>query len=400
MFATLRHLAFRFALALLGMTVLCPAQAHVMDQSYVFLTIDEQSVSGRVEITIKDLNQVLGLQISEEGGVSMQEILTHVDKIDDYVLQQIEVGGNGNVGELEIVEHGYLNTSFAQYVRIYFRLPPDRKAIEYLDVRNNLIFHADEKHRSLLVVENNWKSGLLENELVIALTFSPDNERQRLDLSGGSVFTGFWAFIKLGMHHIWIGADHILFLIALLLPGVMLYSEGRWKGVPSFKPALITTIKIVTVFTVAHSVTLSLAALNLLTLPSRLVESIIAISIGIAALYILMPRVRLHAFWVVLVFGLFHGFGFANVLSEMQIPDKYMLWSLFGFNLGVEIGQVAIVLVLVPILYQIRNTTLYARMVLPIGALCLMLISVYWFIERAFDVDFQVGNTVRSLIGV
>ncbi len=396
----LRHCGYRFVLSLLGIVMLVPAQAHVMGQSYVFLSIDEHSISGRVEITIKDLNRVLDLDFPEDGSVTMQQMLVHADLMDDYILQKIAFARMGDASEITIVDHGYLNTSFAQYVRLYFQLPPASKPTAYLDVKNNLVFHSDDEHRSLLVVENNWKTGLFDNEIVIALTFSSDNSQQRLDLSKGSVFTGLLAFVKLGMHHIWIGADHILFLIALLLPGVMLYIDRRWTGVPHFKSAVVNIIKIVTVFTVAHSITLSLAALGLVTLPSRLVESVIAISIAIAALYILIPRVSLHAFWVVLIFGLFHGFGFASVLAEMQIPDKYMFWSLFGFNLGVEIGQIAIVLVLVPILYFIRNWFYYARLVLPIGAFCLIGISIYWFVERVFDVDFRVGTALRSLVGL
>ena len=155
----------------------------------------------------------------------------------------------------------------------------------------------------------------------------------------------------------------------------------------SFKPALINVVKIITLFTVAHSITLSIAALGILELPSQLVESIIAISIAVAALDIIFPVFRNRIWIVVFVFGLFHGFGFAGVLGELGVLGENMALSLFGFNLGVEIGQVAIIVVVFPLLYLLRNQTFYKIIFLKTGAAMLILIAFYWFLERAFELD-------------
>ena len=390
----------RFNLLLLGLLAVGPLQAHMPGQSYLFLSIDGQSVSGRVEITLGDLNRVLELGLSTDGSATMDQVLLHRDSIDNYILNHIAISHNGETLPLVLGDYGVLNTSFARFVRIYFRLAPLQQTPVELDIENKLVFHSDQKHLSLLVVENNWESGLFDNEILVALTFSSDATRQRLDLSGGSVLKGLGAFIKLGMHHIWMGADHILFLLALLLPSVMLSSGGRWTSAPDLSTALIRVVKIVTVFTLAHSITLSLAALQLVNLDSRLVESIIAVSIGIAALHILLPRFSPHAFWIILIFGLFHGFGFAGFLSEMQIPERYLLWSLLGFNLGVEIGQLVIVVILTPLLFFYRKRFFYTRALLPLAATGLMMVSLYWFIERAFNLDFRVGTALRSMVGI
>jgi hypothetical protein len=204
--------------------------------------------------------------------------------------------------------------------------------------------------------------------------------------------------VELGVHHIWVGIDHILFLLALLLPSVLRRRDGRWVGVDGFRPALIHVIKVVTLFTIAHSVTLSLAVLGVVQVSSRIVESIIAISIAFAALDILVPVFRGRIGVVVFVFGLFHGFGFASVLSEMGIAPKFLALSLIGFNVGVELGQAAIVTLAFPILFLLRSTVLYTRLTLRPAAAALILVSLYWFVERAFEVDVPAVALVRRFV--
>ena len=250
----------------------------------------------------------------------------------------------------------------------------------------------------MLVVETNWKTGTFNDEANVLLVFEPGLERQTLDLSDSSTWQGFVAMVRMGTHHIWIGIDHIL--IALLLPAVVYRQDVGWQPVTEFRSALIHVIKVVTIFTVAHTITLSLAALQAIVLPSRLVESVIAISIAIAALDIVVPVFRHRIWWIVFAFGLFHGFGFASVLGEIGIPPSYMLHSLFGFNLGVEIGQVAIVLAVFPVLYLLRQQSAYVKALLPAAAAILIAVSLYWFIERAFLVDLPAGAIVNSIIAL
>ena len=191
----------------------------------------------------------------------------------------------------------------------------------------------------------------------------------------------------------------LLFIIALILPAVVRRNENRqWEPVEGFRAALIYVIKVITLFTIAHSVTLSLAALEVVQLPSRLVESIIALSIVAAAVDIVFPIFGKRIWIVVFVFGLFHGFGFASILSDLGIPGRYMALSLLGFNLGVEIGQVAIICAVFPLLFYVRNLRFYPRVVLRAGAAMLILVAMYWFIERAFDVDLPAYALVKPWI--
>ncbi|MEM9820357.1 MAG: HupE/UreJ family protein, partial [Bacteroidota bacterium] len=235
----------------------------------------------------------------------------------------------------------------------------------------------------------------------------PGEEQQQLDLKDASIWKGFWALIKLGVWHIWIGLDHILFILALILPAVVRrrdeltdmttvlevgpeYSKS-WMPVAKFSPAFLYIVKIITFFTIAHSITLALAALGYINLGSRFVESIIAISIALAAVHNITPIFKSREWVIAFGFGLFHGFGFASVLGEKGLSGDYMVLSLLGFNIGVELGQLLIICMIFPFLYLLRRVNLYPKIV-TYGSVVLIIISIYWFIERMFEVDLPAGK--------
>ncbi len=177
-------------------------------------------------------------------------------------------------------------------------------------------------------------------------------------------------FIPSGTHHILIGPDHILFLIGLLLLG------GTWGAL----------VKIVTAFTIGHSITLSLAALDILTPPPSIIEPAIALSIVfVGADNLVRGEGRDLRAWVALVFGLVHGFGFANVLREFGLPREALGWSLFSFNFGVEIGQLMVVLIVASLLAAIRrrNQILGSRVAFA-GSIVVIAAGTYWFVQRVF----------------
>ena len=178
-------------------------------------------------------------------------------------------------------------------------------------------------------------------------------------------------FIASGIHHIFAGADHILFIVGLLLLG----------------GSVLRLLTIVTAFTIAHSITLSLAALDLISPPARLIEPAIALSIvfvGIDNLMVGKSGRDVRA-WIAFFFGLVHGFGFVSVLKEVGLPGQALGWSLFSFNIGVEIGQACIVVVVASLLASLRNRNqALGRRVATIGSICVALAGGYWFIQRVF----------------
>jgi hypothetical protein len=202
-------------------------------------------------------------------------------------------------------------------------------------------------------------------------------------------------YLRDGVWHIWIGFDHILFLLSLLLPAVGSWAllggtpprHGPWQPVSRFGTAFWDVLRIVTAFTVAHSITLSLATLGLVSLPSRLVESAIAASVVLAALNNVWPLFHSRRWMVAFVFGLVHGFGFASVLADLGLPQDALVLALLGFNLGVEGGQLAIVAVFLPVAFALRRTWFYRRAVLVGGSLLIALIAAAWLAERALDLQ-------------
>jgi len=174
-------------------------------------------------------------------------------------------------------------------------------------------------------------------------------------------------FFLLGVEHIATGYDHLLFVLALVLCG----------------GSLLQLLKIITAFTLAHSVTLGAAAFDLVTLPSTLVEAVIALSIAYVAFENLFPRFAVsHRWHISFLFGLVHGFGFSSVLKEIGLPKDSLIWSLLNFNLGVEAGQLVAVLIAVPLLMQLRKTSHEARVVRGLSA-AVLVVGLVLFVERA-----------------
>jgi hypothetical protein len=193
------------------------------------------------------------------------------------------------------------------------------------------------------------------------------------------------AYLLQGVHHIWEGIDHLLFLLSLLLPAVLVWRNGGWAPVVTFRAAAADAAWIVTAFTVAHSITLTLAVVGVVSLPSRLVESAIALSVVLAAMNNVWRVVRHGRSLAAFGFGLIHGFGFAGALGELGLPDEALALSLASFNIGVEAGQLAVVGVFLPLAFAVRATAAYRNVALRGGSLATAIVALIWFCERAFD---------------
>ncbi len=188
--------------------------------------------------------------------------------------------------------------------------------------------------------------------------------------------------IGIGVTHIWSGADHMLFLLALLMTSVVERRDGAWTPRASLRACLVDVAKIVTGFTVTHSVTLSLAALGFLRPAARLIEPAIAASVAVAAFDNLRPFLRGRKWLIASSLGLLHGFGFASALNELALPKESLLMTLVGFGMGVEIGQAIFVSAFVPAAFVLRRTSFYRRWVLLGGSVAIALIAVVWMVQR------------------
>lgn len=389
-----------FFLFLLPLTIL----AHHPDQSYIYLRVYEKAgIDGKFDFSVDEINEALGLGLPKY--IKIEELEPYIEQIQAYLFKNASF--SSVYGEHKIIFTGEiteLRGTTADFIAFHFHLKNSEKLPDELEVTFSAFLEEDIMQRNMLGFEYNWKAGLINNESIFALEFTKGNTTQTLDLTETSLWKGFMAMVRQGIWHIWIGLDHILFLLALILPSVVRrkkredpnekFSIWGWEPVKKFRPAFIYIIKVITFFTIAHTITLSLASLNLINLPSRLVESIIALSIGLAAYHNIRPIFKGRDWVIAFVFGLFHGFGFASVLADLGFKGEFLSLTLLGFNVGVEIGQVAIIALIFPILYLIRRLRLYPKFLVFLSAF-LILISLYWFVERAFDIDLPIDDYIR-----
>ena len=192
---------------------------------------------------------------------------------------------------------------------------------------------------------------------------------------------GQW--ISQGLWHIWMGYDHLLFLLTLLLPAVVYRDRtGQWTSRPSLRAAVVDVVRVVTAFTLAHSLTLVLASMGIVRFETRWVESAIALTVLLGAVNILFPFVRERRWVLALGFGLIHGLGFAAALGDLGLGGRNLVRNLLLFNLGVEAGQLAIVAVFVPATWLLRDQRWYRVVALPGMAVIVALLALWWLVER------------------
>ena len=365
-------------LLLLVTLLLAPAtaQAHKPSDSYLTVSAGDR-LAGEWKIALRDLDDAIGLDRDDDGAITWGELRARHADIAAYALSRLRIAGDRETCATRAGEQLVDGLSDGAYTVLRFTIdctePP-----RALDVEYDLFFDIDRQHRGLLRLD---AGGASQTAL-----FSPEQSRQHFDLAAPSPVRQFLAYVHEGIWHIWIGYDHVLFVLTLLLPAVLRRRPEGWTAVADFRTAFLHVVGIVSAFTLAHSFTLSLAALGVIGLPSRLVESVIAASIVVAALNNIYPLVTRRLWLVALAFGLAHGFGFASVLADLGLPREALLLSLVAFNLGVEIGQLAIVAAVLPLIYGLCRWRHYPRAVLQGGSLAIVSIAALWFVERAFDV--------------
>ncbi|MEL7238356.1 MAG: HupE/UreJ family protein [Planctomycetota bacterium] len=354
-----------------------PAWAHKPSDGYVTLDLAADTPRLDVKVALEDLHHAIGLDLDGNGQINWGELKSRRYDFESYVNQHLSLRFDGDDLALPSADLLVDELSDGTYAVLRYELDsarPQRVSGEY-----GIMFDADPTHRGLIVIRETGGSR--------TFVLRPDAAAFEHSVGQTSAWTILPHAIVEGVWHILIGFDHILFLVALLLPAVLVREDGDWKPADRFGDAARNVVKIVTVFTVAHSVTLWLATSELVVLNARGVEIVIAASIIAAAAANLFHFLKVPGWLLAFGFGLLHGFGFANVLSDLGLTGSSFAVGLFGFNVGVELGQLAIVLVFLPVAFLGRRTTFYRVAVLQIGSILVALAAAYWLTERVFDLD-------------
>lgn len=366
----------RLMVMLLLLVLSAAAQAHKPSDSYLAVKVETGRIEGQWNIALRDLEYAIGLDADGNGEITWGELSARHNDIASYALARLQVAAGEGACVLQATDHLVDRHSDGAYAVI--RFGGDCATAGTLKMRYGLFFELDPTHRGLARIE---AGGVTQTAV-----FGPERAEQSFNLAAPSAFEQIVTYVREGVWHIWIGFDHVLFLLSLLLPAVLLRQSARWVPAQSFRPVFWDVLRVVTAFTVAHSITLSLAALEIIALPSRLVESVIAASVVFAALNNLFPLVSERRWLMAFVFGLIHGFGFASVLTDLGLPGDALVSSLLGFNVGVELGQLAIVAVFLPLAFALRATRFYSRVVFTGGSLIVAVLAAIWLAERALDI--------------
>jgi hypothetical protein len=367
-------ISWRIPAVLLMLLSAAAAHAHIASNGFLAAQVDGRTVSGSYELAVRDVELAIGVDANRDGRVTWGELRAAEPQITRYLAQHLTLAVQGNACDLTFQPMQINDRVDGNYAWLPFtaRCP---SAISQLTIRYNVMDGIDPSHRGLLT--------LTAGSVVQTAVLDGKSAQAAFEVFSPSKWRAFVEYLQAGVWHILSGIDHLLFLLSLLLPAVLFRRDGRWEPVAQARPALINILKVVTAFTLAHSITLTLAALDVVRLPSRLTESVIAASIIVAALNNIFPVVTDSRARIAFAFGLLHGFGFASVLSDMGLPHGARVVSLLAFNLGIETGQLAVVLAVMPIIYGIRAGSFYRRGVMPWGSAAIALIATVWLVQRA-----------------
>jgi hypothetical protein len=346
----------------------------VASNGFLAANVNGQDVSGSVELAVRDVELAVGVDANRDGKVTWGELHDAEPQLARYLAQHVSFAAQDQACRLSFDALEVNDRVDGSYAWLPFkaRCPV---AVRQLTIRYTVMDGIDPSHRGLLTLA----AGTAVQTGVLGGT----GAQTAFAVLAPSRSRAFAEYFHAGIWHILSGIDHLLFLVSLLLPAVLLRRGRQWEPVPRARPALISIFKVVTAFTLAHSLTLTLAALNIVRLPSRLTESVIAASIIVAALNNIFPIVTETRARIAFAFGLLHGFGFASVLADMGLPQGARLVSLIAFNLGIETGQLAVVLAVMPLIYGLRSGAFYRRALMPWGSAAIAAMALVWLVQRA-----------------
>lgn len=383
-----RHLTLFFVFLLMNWR----ATAHPMPNSSVLLNIHDNKITGEIQLPLGELQSAIGLGVNDNSKDLIRRLRP---TLKNYLLLHIRPTSfdkkpwTVEIGEMKVLETSTTITGVYKELVVAFSITPPLNS----DLRNfyfdyDAILHQVASHQILVNVKQDWQRGIVGEDSilhqigVIALDI-PSGKIPvfQVSLGQGSTWTGFKRMCQMGSHHISEGIDHLLFLLTLLLPAPLLVENKKWGKFGGWKYSLIRLLKIVSAFTLGHSLTLILAATQIVRLPTQPVEILIAISIFISAIHAYRPIFSGKEIWIAAGFGLIHGLAFAETLVNLDLGTKQLTLSVLGFNVGIELMQLVIVICIIPWLILLSKTPYYVFF-RSIGSILVSLAAFGWIVER------------------
>lgn len=366
--------------------------AHPMPNSMVVLKVNEKNISGEIQLPLGELQSAIGMGVDDNSehlidrlGDSLRiYLMKHIrPKTFDGKLWQVEIGSM-KVAKTESSASGI----YKELIVNFLITPP-----QHYDLRNfyfdyDVIIHQVASHQILVNIKQDWQQGIINEDSklqqigVITLDIPSGKVPVfQVSLQQGSTWQGFKNMVSLGISHIAEGTDHILFVLTLLLPAMLLAEERRWGKYIGLKASLLGLFKTVSAFTIGHSLTLILGSIQWLSFPTKPIEILITITILISAFHAYKPIYPKKEMLLAGSFGLIHGLAFSETLKNLELSTKQMVLSILGFNIGIELMQLVVILLIFPILVLLSKTSYYS-IIRKIGAMVMMTMALFWLFER------------------
>jgi hypothetical protein len=369
--------------------------AHPMPNSMVVLNVHEKSISGELMLPLGELQSAIGMGVNDR---SERLVARLGDSLRMYLKQHIRPHSfegklwTVTLGEMRVIETKNELTGDYKELIVQFEMAPP----EHYDLRNfyfdyDVILHQVASHKVLVHVRQDWERGLVKEDTttqqvgVIEWDIVQGKLQPfQVSLQQGSTWKGFQNMVSLGISHIAEGTDHILFLLTLLFAAIPYQRPPHpQRGSAPYSPfgGWGAVVKIVTAFTVGHSLTLLLGSVQWLHFPSKPIEVLIAVTILISAFHAFRPMYSKREVFIAGGFGLIHGLAFAETLTNLQLSAKQLVLSILGFNVGIELLQLFLILLVFPILLLLSKTRYYT-FVRQAGAVVMMVLALAWMVER------------------
>lgn len=362
--------------------------AHELSSGYLTLSAGENNTfNGELLLKPDDIGQVAGLDTNGNGALTWGEIHQNQPLLESYITEVLSIKVDDSPCKISLSMPNIRSVSGDSYLVSPIQVTCDSAGT--LGIHYDGIFEHSPTHKLLVNVNLAGQSGSRSlnssqsstESTSVTSVLDLDNRSVTYDAVTTSLTALFISLVYEGVWHIFIGIDHILFLVATLLTVNLARAQKQWQKEPSASRILKHTVILVSAFTLAHSITLTATALNFIALDSRLVELGIAISVLLTALNNIYPLiVRLGI--ITFAFGLLHGMGFASVFADLNAQSSNLVLSVAAFNIGVEVGQLAIVAVLLPLLLWLRHYTFYAKTLMPLLSSVIAIIAINWTIQR------------------
>jgi hypothetical protein len=348
------------------------AESHESSTSYLrFESRDDGTLNGSLDVGVLDLSWSLPLDADGDGRVLWSEVEAALPDIAALVADKLIVERGGRHCAFRVTDVLVTRHVGEPYLSLPFAGRCDAAGL--LRIRSDLLFSEDSGHRTLFDVRTS--SGSMAGYL-------SGNGREWKQSLTPNPWATFAAFVAQGIGHVWTGYDHLAFLLSLLLPCALISAGGAWRPARDLKVVFKDLLRIVTAFTLAHSITLGLATLHIVAVSARIIEPLIAATIIIAALLNLFPKAARLRLPLAFSFGLIHGFGFALALSELAPVRGQIVALLAGFNIGVELAQLSVVLLVAPLLMLLRPSAMYATRLMPAASVTVALAGFVWLSAR------------------